>query len=171
MVSDFPTVESRLQHIMEACQYPSPAQLMAAIGERPQQWRNWTLRDSFGRAHKKIKAATGASIDWLTTGEGEPFPSGPIPYAGPVPAGSEPLARIAQLERDVGDLWRIIAMGLTRFSAMTPDAGAAVAADLRAYLAQPGTPSEALPDLLKLLEAAGQQTAPVAPDKKQKRPK
>jgi hypothetical protein len=170
MVSPYPTVESRLQHVMETCRYPSTARFMDAVGEKPQQWRNWVMRDSLGRAYPKVKAATGASIDWLMTGEGEPFPEGAIPYNGPQ-ASADLLARIVDLERDIVDVVSAMSISLERFSATTPDAGKAVAADLRAYLSRPGRPSAVLPELLRAIERAASPAAPAAGGKKSQRSK
>lgn len=170
MVSSFPTIESRLQHVMTACRYPSTARFMEAIGEKPQQWRNWVMRDSLGRAYAKVKTTTGASIDWLMTGEGEPFPEGAIIYSGPQ-TSADLMARIVDLERDIVDVVSAMSISLERFSATTPDAGKAVAADLRAYLSRPGRPSAVLPELLRAIERAASPAPASAPGKKSQRSK
>jgi hypothetical protein len=160
------SLEQRLQHVQTTCGYPSPTRLMEALGQKPQQWRNWIKRGSLGRAPGRIKEVTGASIDWLLTGAGEPFPDGPTMYVGAADPGQAYALRVEDLERDVAHLTSAIGLVLRSLSEMKPDAGAALAADLRKFLAQPGRASVVLPALLAVAETAAPQASRAAPGKK-----
>lgn len=100
------------------------------------------------------------------TGEGEPFPDGATPYAGSIPSGADAMARIADLERDLADLVAAVAVSLERFTAETPSARRAVAADLRVKLSRPGRSSAVLSELLRAIERAAPYAAPGAAGKK-----
>lgn len=167
MVPTLSSYTERLAYVAKACQYPTDAAFAAAIGVKPQNLNNWRQRDSVGKdSLAKIKAATGASLDWLTTGKGDPFPGGPVFYAGAAPTSPEALGRIADLERDVEHLVSAVTMLVTRLAESVPAAGAAMAADLRGYLSKAGRPSAVLPELLQAADAARVRASPGAGGKK-----
>lgn len=165
-MKNFPTLESRLQHLLAACGYPSSTRLMEALGQKPQQWRNWITRGSLGRAPGRIKEVTGASTDWLLTGQGEPFPEGPIRYTGAVELSPDHQARVEDLERDVAHLTTVMGLLVRYISETKPAAAAGLARDLRAFLSQPGRPSAVLPELLAQAETAAQPAGRGAPGKR-----
>jgi hypothetical protein len=167
MVSKFPDIASRLAHIMASCGYPKDAPFAAALGLPAQNLGNWRKRNSIGKESMAlIRDVTGASMDWIDSGEGEPFPAGPIPYAGAPLSGPDAAKRLEAVERDIKDLVTAFAVSLMRFSATTPAAAEGVAADLRKHLSRPGRPSAVLPELLRAVESALPQASPVAPRKK-----
>lgn len=88
------TVSGRIDFVMAVCKYPSQDSLAGALGEKSQTITNWRRRDSIGRGGKKLREVTGVSTDWMQGGVGEPFPDGPIPYAGPMPTDTEKFAMV-----------------------------------------------------------------------------
>ena len=96
------TVSGRIDYVMTVCKYPTQLALAQAIGESSQTITNWRLRDSIGRGGPKLREITGVSTDWMQGGIGEPFPDGPIPYAGPVAADAETLERVQTGLDDIG---------------------------------------------------------------------
>jgi hypothetical protein len=89
------TVSGRIDYVMRECRYPSQSALAEALGLKSNQViTNWRSRDSIGRAGPRLREVTGVSTDWMQGGVGEPFPGGPIPYSGPMPADAETLEKI-----------------------------------------------------------------------------
>lgn len=165
--STFPTVASRIAHIMQACGYPTKAALARALGlKNAQNIGVWEGRGSFGNGGLAISDATGADMKWLATGKGEPFPNGPVLYAGAQLSGRGAMQRLEDIERDLTDIVTAISVSLRRFSATTPVAAEGVAADLRQHLSRPGRPSAVLPELLRAVESALLPDALAAPKKK-----
>lgn len=167
MVSALSSYTARLDFVAKACQFPTDAAFAAAIGVKPQNLTNWRHRESIGKdSLAKIRAATGASMDWMTTGKGEPFPEGPTLYAGAPPTTSEALARISQLERDVHQLTAAVGMLISRLAESAPGAAPAMAADLRRFLSKAGRPSVVLPELLHAADAVSPRSQPAVARKK-----
>lgn len=96
------TVSGRIDFVMKVCKYPSQIAFAAAIGESSQTVTNWRIRDSIGRGGPKLREVTGVSTDWMQSAIGEPFPDGPILYAGPIPADAETLERVQNGLDDIG---------------------------------------------------------------------
>lgn len=82
-MDDFPNISSRLDHILEACGYPTKTAFTEALKVAKQQWANWAKRNSVGNNDVRIHELTGVSLTWLKTGRGNPFPNGPIKYIDP----------------------------------------------------------------------------------------
>jgi hypothetical protein len=107
----------RLEHVRVACGYPTRAAFMRALGERPQSFTNWDERNTIGQARDKLRAVTGVSIDWMDTGEGVAFPSGPR-MAGPSIEVQAADAAIAELQ--------VLLVAMLQHLSQTPDAAAAL---------------------------------------------
>lgn len=155
MVSKFPDVASRLTHVMEVCGYPSQAALMDAIGRRSAQWGSWVKRGNYGNGGDMLlKEVTGVSIDWLKTGQGEPFPNGPIRCSGAGPADVGLADRLAKTEQALDVLAGVVAALLRAMRRESPSAAADVAAALEKAAGRPDAPAF-LPELLAVVEPPG----------------
>lgn len=155
MVAKFPDTTSRLAHVIQVCGYPSDAAFAAALGLPPQNLRNWRQRNSIGKdSMGKIRDTAGASMDWLDTGKGEPFPNGPIPYTGPALAGSDAMQRLADAEAEIDALTSVVATLIQALGRLAPAEAGAVAEALRKPVAKGVEPPEALRSLLRVAEDA-----------------
>lgn len=126
------TLAARLDHILTVCGFPSPAAFTKAVGESPQQWRNWRKRNSVGRADTKIHTATGVDILWLKTGEGtEPFPNGAKQYTAENEGRPDLDLRLTQAEYELDQAGLVIAQLLQAVADKTPGVAADLAARLR----------------------------------------
>lgn len=81
----------------------------------------------------------------------------------------EPLAaygddRVGRLERELEGVIGMLSILLCRLGSRAPAEGAAVALELRKYLATPEYEGEALPELLRALEAAVPSFVPAVPE-------
>lgn len=143
MVSKHPTLADRLAHVIQACGYPRDAAFTDAIGLRPQNLRNWRERGSISRASlERIKHATGASMDWMATGEGEPFPEGPILFAGASASSPGAADRIAKLEHDLDTLAGVVGKLIRSVGRIAPPEAAKILAALQeARQADPAAPA------------------------------
>jgi hypothetical protein len=168
-VNGYPDVKSRLDHILQMCRYPTPTKFMEALGRKPQNWANWRDRDTLGRDPVLIAERTGASLEWLMTGRGEPFPNGPIVYVGATDLPADIRRQLDGMELAIADLVLAVGTIMSRAASTTPDAARAVALDLRRELAKPDRPSAVLPTLLRAVEMGiASQAASAAPDTKKR---
>lgn len=166
-VTAYPDVKSRLDHILQMCRYPTPTKFMEALGRKPQNWANWRDRDTLGRDPVLIAEKTGASLEWLMTGRGEPFPNGPTVYVGASDLPPDIRRQLDGMELAIADLVMAVGASMARYAVTTPSAATALALDLRRELAKPNRPSAVLPPLLRALEMGlASQASPAAPDKK-----
>lgn len=92
---------------------------MKALNEPRQQWRNWTERNTVGRAGVKIHETTGADITWLLTGKGDPFPHGLIRYTDTVIPPAV-LARIEHLEAASAEIGVVLSLMIRACAKVTP---------------------------------------------------
>jgi len=116
-IHDLSTVSDRLDYVMETCECPTQTAFAAWLGVRSSQViTNWRTRDSIGRAGSKLRAITGVSTDWITAGIGEPFPDGPILYAGRAAVETETIER---LQSDFDQLMLGVLALIDTFSART----------------------------------------------------
>lgn len=152
------TVSDRLDYVMETCKCPTQTAFAAWLGVRSSQViTNWRTRNSIGRAGPKLRAVTGVSTDWITAGIGEPFPDGPILYAGR--ASFDPEA-IEQLQSDFDQLMLGVMALIDTFSARTQSEAEALRERLAA--ARRGRERSApdhKPAVLASLEGAAEKAA------------
>lgn len=74
----FTPYAKRILRIVAECGYEDRAHLARALGLTDAAITNWIARGRAGReSERRLHDVTGVSVDWLNTGHGEPFPSGP----------------------------------------------------------------------------------------------
>lgn len=155
---DYPDVASRLDHILGACEYPSQTAFLDALNLKPQNWRNWRERDSFGRSDIKIHELTGADIGWLKTGKGTPFPNGPVLYSGADPVKLE--QRIRELQDEAQLTSSMLSALAATITATTQGAGEDLLRRLKSVYPDPGLTPPGLAVVIRAVEAARRSTAP-----------
>lgn len=86
---------SRLEYVLNTCEYPDWAALARDLGVSPQAVDNWRRREAIGPKNRTLlRDRTRVSIEWLESGTGEPFPNGPKRYVGHTsPAASSAIRR------------------------------------------------------------------------------
>ena len=149
--NDPETVSGRIDYVMAVCKYPSQQAFADALGVKSQVVTNWRDRDSIGRGGPKLREVTGVSTDWMQGGVGDPFPAGPILYAGPIPADSEILERIQAGLDEMG----LAVIALCRaVSARSPDEARELSERLNAALAELEKAGKKAPFLKNLRDKA-----------------
>lgn len=127
------------------------------IGKDKNQVNQW-----LGRAGKRnisdaiareIEAALRLPEGWLDQPQAR--------VSEPAAAYGEP-DKVARLERELEGVIGLLSILLVRLGHQAPAEGAAVALELRKYLAMPEYEGEALPELLRVLESAVPSFAPAA---------
>jgi hypothetical protein len=145
--SHFETISSRLEYVRAQTEAPSKARFAEWIGAAsPQAVNGWETRDSLpSEPAKMVAKATGASLAWLLTGEGDPFPNGPVPCPGAVPRSAE--YRLRAAEDQIDAMSTVMVTFLELFSARLPAVGMELAKALAALPGDTGSKRQ-------LLEAA-----------------
>lgn len=147
------TVADRLAFVAKTCRATSKTAFARWIKSSPQKVDNWRKRDSLPRdAAILISRASGASLDWLLTGSGEPFPNGATPCA---PPSTDDLAdQVATLQDSAADLLAALVRVVRVVSARVPGAAAEISAEIRSIR----PPSGARSPLLEVLGEAAAAT-------------
>lgn len=145
-----PTIKERMDFVRETTGAPSKADFARWLNVKNPQ----TLSQAVTRGRLSqdlailVSEVTGASVSWLLTSKGEPFPDGPTPYPGSaLPSTAEARLRVAEDQIDA--ISTVMTACLHILSAKLPDVGPALAHTL-ATLSSPADP---LPKR-ELLEAA-----------------
>lgn len=113
---------ARLMRLLEVCRVPSKADFIRWVGEQnPQTFRNWSTRGIPADKARTVAKVTGASLDWLLDGQGEPFPAGAVAYAPPTTG--ELAERVLALQGELSSLWAVVGDLVRIVSAKLPGAG------------------------------------------------
>jgi DNA-binding transcriptional regulator YiaG len=99
---DFTTVLSRLDFVRQSCGVSTKSAFAEWIGaDSAQRVSGWESRDSLPKdGALMVCKVTGASLGWLLTGEGEPFPNGPTLFTGALPSSAEYRLRVVEDQMD-----------------------------------------------------------------------
>jgi len=130
---DLSTVGGRVEYIIRECRYPTPAAFSRAVGTSPQNVNKWVNTNSIGTFGPKLRAVTAVNLNWLLTGDGEPFPEGPMLYAHE-DGGTDKRAAdkaIHQLENDVDSMRYLLNALVAVMIASRPDEADHVARTIR----------------------------------------
>lgn len=120
-----PTPSERIDYVIAACNVPSDAAFGRWIKvKNPQNVRAWRNRGISRDGAILIGKASGASLDFLLSDKGEPFPDGPILYR---PARPEDMAdQLTALEGEVDDAAAVLAALVRILSEKLPGAAEAL---------------------------------------------
>jgi hypothetical protein len=134
---------------------PSKSAFAKWLEADPQKVANWRSRDSLPRdGALLIQAKTGASLDWLLAGKGDPFPQGPITYAEP----TDDLAqRLREAEDRLAGAFAVMHVLVEALSAKLPGAAAELVQGLRRRV-----PDRAGKVELEALAAAAEEYLPAS---------
>jgi hypothetical protein len=147
------TPAERIAHVQEVCRCPVDAEFARWIGVKSSQVvGNWTKRRIPRDGALKISKASGASVEWLISddGEGEPFPNGPTFYA---PA--DPADQLEEFREREAQMATVIFQLLRAVVATTPSAGQRLEKALKGELGErPAGNALLLDEALQIVQQA-----------------
>lgn len=152
MVENMPLMKDRLELIKRVCKFPSQAAFTNELGEKSTQWKNWSERESVGRADVRIHNLTNVDLVWLKTGKGKPFPNGPKIYSKSQPERHEERIRVLELENQ--DLGAVVSLAIRVIAGALPDAGRDLLELLKNQAPSQGQTSLALAGAIDAAETA-----------------
>lgn len=136
----------------------SQAALANRLGKDRRQVNQWLgrkgARDMGNESAREIEQSLRLPAGWMDHPQDSP---GRADESGPAHGETD---RVTQLEREFEGLIGLLSILLARLGSRQPAEGAAVALELRKFLATPEYDGEALPELLRALEASVPSFAP-----------
>lgn len=129
------------------------------IGKDKNQLNQWLgragTRNMSDASARHVETALRLPEGWLDQRHGLSVKESAVPYAIN--------DRTQTLQNELNGVIGVLSILLSRLGTQAPAEGAAVALEIRKFLAKPGYEGEALPELLQALESAVPSFVPVAP--------
>lgn len=156
------TPKQRLDLVRKLTRCPKKAAFARWIGAKtPQAVQQWENREVTREGGLMIRKATGASLDFLLTGLGDPFPAGPTIYAGTdSPALAERVDTVASVTEQMA---AVLGQVIRALSAKLPAVGQDLVQMLQAEVeASPGSNTQVLAEAIAAAKSGLAEAAPVA---------
>lgn len=157
--TDLTTIGGRIEYVIRECRYPTQAAFARAIGTTPQNVGKWINTDSIGKFGAALRAKTEVNLNWLLTGDGDPFPEGPKMYADSDAMGGQRPAdkAIHQLENDVDSIRFLLNALVAVLVTYRPGEAAQVAKLIRAKVPEKFVKNGYLKSVLGALDAGSEK--------------